>query len=85
MNNLFNCRIVKSSKHTCARVTEMTTSHGTVLTPAFMPVGTRAFVNHMTPKDLLEAGSQIILGVIPIICYSIQAWRLSARVEGCIV
>ncbi len=62
MNNLFNCRIVKSSKHTCARVTEMTTSHGTVLTPAFMPVGTRAFVNHMTPKDLLEAGSQIILG-----------------------
>jgi queuine tRNA-ribosyltransferase len=40
----------------------MTTPHGTVLTPAFMPVGTRAFVNHMTPKDLLEAGSQIILG-----------------------
>ncbi len=62
MNNPFNCRIVKSSKHTCARVTEITTPHGAVLTPAFMPVGTRAFVNHMTPKDLLESGSQIILG-----------------------
>lgn len=62
MNNPFNCRIVKSSKHTCARVTEVTTPHGTVLTPAFMPVGTRAFVNHMTPRDLVEAGSQIILG-----------------------
>jgi queuine tRNA-ribosyltransferase len=33
-----------------------------VLTPAFMPVGTRAFVNHMTPRDLMDAGSQIILG-----------------------
>lgn len=62
MNNPFHCHIVKSSKHNCARVTEITTPHGAVLTPAFMPVGTRAFVNHMTPKDLLEAGSQIILG-----------------------
>ena len=27
-----------------------------------MPVGTRAVVNHMTPHDLQQAGSQIILG-----------------------
>ncbi len=33
-----------------------------MLTPAFMPVGTRSFVNHMTPHDLKNTGSQIILG-----------------------
>ncbi len=27
-----------------------------------MPVGTRAFVNHMTPQDLLNTSTQIILG-----------------------
>lgn len=62
MNNQFNCQLIKSSKHSYARVTQLTTAHGRVLTPAFMPVGTRAFVNHMTPYDLKEAGSQIILG-----------------------
>lgn len=41
---------------------KMITPHGTVQTPAFMPVGTRAFVNLMTPHDLLAAQSKIILG-----------------------
>jgi queuine tRNA-ribosyltransferase len=41
---------------------KMSTPHGEVLTPAFMPVGTRAFVNHMTTTELADAGSQIILG-----------------------
>ncbi|WP_339050889.1 tRNA guanosine(34) transglycosylase Tgt [Rickettsiella endosymbiont of Xylota segnis] len=62
MNNQFNCQLLKSSKNSHARVTQLTTGHGSVLTPAFMPVGTRAFVNHMTPHDLKSAGSQIILG-----------------------
>ncbi|TLY48362.1 MAG: tRNA guanosine(34) transglycosylase Tgt [Gammaproteobacteria bacterium] len=62
MNNQFNCQLIKSSKSSYARVTQITTAHGSVLTPAFMPVGTRAFVNHMTPHDLKSTGSQIILG-----------------------
>lgn len=62
MNNQFSCRVIKSSQHSSARVTEITTPHGKVLTPTFMPVGTKAFVNHMTPQDLLETGTQIILG-----------------------
>lgn len=45
-----------------ARVTRITTPHGEVITPTFMPVGTRAFVNHMTPYDLAACGSQMILG-----------------------
>ena len=40
----------------------MQTPHGEVITPAFMPVGTRAFVNYMTSNDLTQTGSQIILG-----------------------
>lgn len=58
--NSFSSELVKQHQH--ARVMKFSTPHGEVLTPAFMPVGTRAFVNHMTPEDLQEAGSQIILG-----------------------
>lgn len=60
--NQFTTRLIKSSKTTSARVMEISTPHGRIMTPSFMPVGTRAFVNHMTPDDLIHAGSQIILG-----------------------
>ncbi len=36
-------------------------SHGTVETPAFMPVGTQATVKALTAEDLLVAGAQIVL------------------------
>lgn len=62
MANQFSTRLIKSSKLTSARVLEITTPHGSIITPTFMPVGTRAFANHMTPDDLIGAGSQIILG-----------------------
>jgi queuine tRNA-ribosyltransferase len=45
-----------------ARRGEMTTAHGIVQTPAFMPVGTRGAVKGVTPRDLREAGAEIILG-----------------------
>ena len=32
------------------------------MTPAFMPVGTRAMLNYLTPTDLEHSGSDIILG-----------------------
>ena len=56
------CKIL--AKHTTngARVTQLGMAHGEVLTPVFMPVGTRAGVNNMTPNELIEAGSQMILG-----------------------
>lgn len=37
-------------------------AHGTVETPVFMPVGTYGAVKTMSPKELREVGSQIILG-----------------------
>jgi queuine tRNA-ribosyltransferase len=58
----FKTEVLKKHPTLAARVTKVTTSHGEFLTPAFMPVGTRAFVNVMTPTDLVNSGSQIILG-----------------------
>jgi len=60
--NIFNTTLLGVHKNLPARVTKITTPHGEILTPDFMPVGTRAFVNHATPSNLVAAGSQIILG-----------------------
>jgi len=45
-----------------ARRGRLWTLHGSVETPVFMPVGTQATVKAMTPVELKEAGSEIILG-----------------------
>lgn len=45
-----------------ARATRFDTGHGTVLTPAFMPVGTQGTVKGITPVQLEEIGPQVILG-----------------------
>lgn len=45
-----------------ARSGRLVTAHGTVNTPVFMPVGTRAAVKAATPDDLYRIGVEIILG-----------------------
>src|SRR6266545_5797157 len=45
-----------------ARRGTLNTPHGTVQTPAFMPVGTRGAVKGITHRDLEDAGAEIILG-----------------------
>jgi len=44
-----------------ARLGVLTTPHGTIETPQFMPVGTHATVKSLSPADLRAAGAQIIL------------------------
>ena len=44
-----------------ARRGKITTTHGTVDTPAFMPVGTAATVKAMTPQAVSDTGAQMIL------------------------
>jgi queuine tRNA-ribosyltransferase len=39
----------------------METPHGTIPTPAFMPVGTQAAVKTLTPEEVLEVGADIVL------------------------
>lgn len=60
--NSFKTSIIKKYPFNHARVTRISTFHGELITPVFMPVGTRAGVNNMTPSELQQAGSQIILG-----------------------
>lgn len=62
MINAFSSHLIKKHQGTRARIMHVHTPHGDVLTPAFMPVGTRAYVNHMTTDDLCNVHSQIILG-----------------------
>ena len=45
-----------------ARRGRLTTRHGTVETPVFMPCGTYGTVKGMTPATLVDAGTQILLG-----------------------
>ena len=45
-----------------ARVGRITTPHGTIDTPVFMPVGTRGTVKSLTPDELKTHGAHIILG-----------------------
>jgi queuine tRNA-ribosyltransferase len=45
-----------------ARRGRLTTAHGTIDTPAFMPVGTQGSVKGMSPRELREVNAQIILG-----------------------
>jgi queuine tRNA-ribosyltransferase len=44
-----------------ARRGRLELAHGTVETPAFMPVGTAGTVKGLTPRDLIELGTQIVL------------------------
>ncbi|MDX9754086.1 MAG: tRNA guanosine(34) transglycosylase Tgt [bacterium] len=45
-----------------ARCGRITTPHGSFETPAFMPVGTNATVKALTPEEIKETHSEIILG-----------------------
>lgn len=54
-------RLIKTEKHTGARLGELITPHGTFPTPMFMPVGTQASVKLMNPEELKEMGAGVIL------------------------
>jgi queuine tRNA-ribosyltransferase len=45
-----------------ARRGQLTTAHGAIETPAFMPVGTQGSVKAVTPRELREFNAQIVLG-----------------------
>ncbi|MDP3988608.1 MAG: tRNA guanosine(34) transglycosylase Tgt, partial [Candidatus Levybacteria bacterium] len=61
-SQFFNFKIIKKDKKSAARVGQITTSHGVINTPCFIPVGTKATVKGLTPGDLKEIGVQILFG-----------------------
>jgi queuine tRNA-ribosyltransferase len=44
-----------------ARAGELYTSHGKILTPVFLPVGSQATVRTLTPQDIKEVGFNMVL------------------------
>ncbi len=54
--------ILANDARTLARAGKLTTAHGDVFTPIFMPVGTQGTVKGMTPDALHAINAQILLG-----------------------
>ncbi|MBR1868070.1 MAG: tRNA guanosine(34) transglycosylase Tgt [Clostridia bacterium] len=57
----FYFKLIKQDPDTGARAGVLHTPHGDIETPVYMPVGTQATVKGVFPRDLKEAGAQIIL------------------------
>jgi tRNA-guanine transglycosylase, queuosine-34-forming len=54
--------LLVQDQHSKARYGQLTTAHGVINTPAFMPVGTQGSVKGVSPRELRELNAQIILG-----------------------
>ncbi len=54
--------LLKTDTSSLARLGRLTTAHGVVQTPVFMPVGTQASVKALDPRELDEMGTEILLG-----------------------
>lgn len=53
--------LIKECSRSGARLGRLHTPHGTFETPMFMPVGTQATVKTLSPEELYDMGSQVIL------------------------
>src|SRR5437868_8332118 len=54
--------LLKRDANSKARLGRLTTPHGIVDTPVFMSVGTQGSVKALDPRELIEMGTQIMLG-----------------------
>ena len=61
--------LIKECKVTGARAGMLHTPHGSLPTPAFMPVGTQATVKAMSPEEIKEIGAAIILSTAAKCCW----------------
>lgn len=61
MSEFFNYELVHECAQTGARAGILTTPHGQVLTPIFMPVGTNSAVKTLTADQIVDTGAQIML------------------------
>jgi len=58
---MFEFKIEASSSKGNARVGKFKTPHGDIQTPVFMPCGTKAAVKTLSPMEVADSGSQILL------------------------
>jgi len=57
----FNFEITSAQENSLARVGTITTPHGHIQTPAFIPVGTKATVKSVLPEAMADLGAQALL------------------------
>jgi len=55
----FSFKVTLNDKKTNARMGVISTPHGKIITPAFVPVGTQATVKSLTPDELHTLGVQL--------------------------
>ena len=58
---MFKFDLLNTDRSSAARRGRLTTPHGVIETPIFMPVGTHGALKAMTPAQVEETGAQIIL------------------------
>ncbi|PWB49255.1 MAG: tRNA guanosine(34) transglycosylase Tgt [Candidatus Methanoperedenaceae archaeon] len=56
---MFN--LMHTDKNTAARAGKLSINHGIIDTPAFMPVATKATVKTITPDELYEMGTEVLI------------------------
>ena len=61
MSTGFSFEIKSSQEGSTARVGTITTPHGAIQTPAFIPVGTKATVKAVLPEAMADLGAQALL------------------------
>jgi queuine tRNA-ribosyltransferase len=59
MNTPFSFETTFQSQETHARLGRITTPHGVIETPAFIPVGTQGSVKSLTPEEIKATGTQM--------------------------
>jgi queuine tRNA-ribosyltransferase len=58
----FHFKLLAKDSQSQARLGKIETSHGSISTPAFLPVGTQGAVKSLTPEELVEMNVEAILG-----------------------
>ncbi len=61
MSNPVTFELIKTCKQSGARLGVVHTPHGDIPTPIYMPVGTQATVKAMTPREMEEINTKIML------------------------
>ena len=58
---MFKYEVLHECKQSGARVGKLTTPHGEIITPVYMPVGTNAGVKGLMPEQVKDTGALIML------------------------
>jgi queuine tRNA-ribosyltransferase len=61
MSNTFTFKTLAKLEDRLGRTGQITTSHGVIKTPAFIPVGTKATLKSVLPESIKDFGAQAVL------------------------